>query len=184
MTDLILPGLNGSGTGHWQRWWLNSGRDARVVEQDDWQRPQLKQWRQRLVDAVHTTPGAILVAHSLACSLVTQVAAWRSSLPIGGALLVAPADVDDASWASVLLAGFGPIPLQRLPFPSIVVASRNDPYVAFERAARFAERWGADFVDLGEAGHINAESGFGPWPQGLSLAERLSESVAVLKKAG
>jgi predicted alpha/beta hydrolase family esterase len=184
MTDLILPGLNGSGPDHWQRWWLTSGRDARLVAQDNWENPQLKQWRPRLASEVQKTPDAILVAHSLACALVAQLAAWRSDLPVGAALLVAPADVDDAGWTSVPVAGFGPMPLKRLPFPAVVVASRNDPYVAFERAKFFAARWGADFVDLGEAGHINAETGFGPWPEGLRLAERLSESVRELRKAG
>ncbi len=145
MTDLILPGLNGSGPGHWQRWWLTSGRDARVVEQADFAHPHLQSWQQRLAAEIDRAPGAILVAHSLACSLVAQlaqVARWRD-LPIGAALLVAPADVDDANWTSVPVASFGPMPLARLPFPAIVVASRNDPFVAYERASLFAAQWGA-----------------------------------------
>ena len=36
---LIVPGLEGSGEGHWQRWWLTQDPDARIVEQDDWHRP-------------------------------------------------------------------------------------------------------------------------------------------------
>jgi uncharacterized protein len=183
MTDLILPGLHGSGPGHWQRWWLGSGRDARVVEQDNWENPNLKQWRQRLASEIQKTPDPILVAHSLACALVAQLVVWRSDLPVGAALLVAPADVDDASWTNVPVAGFGPMPLKRLPFPSIVVASRNDPYAALERARFFADRWGSEFVAIGDAGHINAETGFGPWPEGLRLAERLSENVQALPKA-
>ena len=54
----------------------------------------------------------------------------------------------------------------RLPFPSVLVGSRNDPYCGWERARGFAADWGAVFVDLGHAGHINAESGLGDWPQG------------------
>jgi len=173
MRHLLLPGLYGSGPRHWQRWWLDAVPGARLVEQRDWQQPRLDDWRRRLAGAVSRAPGAILVAHSLACALVAHLARRQPELPIGGALLVAPADVDDPSWMAPAVAGFGPMPLERLPFPAIVVASHNDPYVAFERARAFAARWGAELVDAGSSGHLNAEGGFGPWPAGVALARRL-----------
>ncbi len=61
------------------------------------------------------------------------------------------------------------MPLLRLPFPSTVVASSNDPYVSLERARYFAQCWGSQFVDLGAAGHINTASGLGDWPAGVAL---------------
>jgi predicted alpha/beta hydrolase family esterase len=184
VTDLILPGLYGSGPDHWQTWWLGTGRPARLVAQDDWEYPRLEDWRRRAIASIEKSPGAILVAHSLACSLVAQLAAWRGDLPIGGALLVAPADVDELTWMTPPVASFGPMPLQRLPFPSVVVASRNDPYVAFERAQLFARAWGGDFVDIGDKGHVNGESGLGPWPGGIKLAERLDRRLRALRRAG
>jgi uncharacterized protein len=66
-----------------------------------------------------------------------------------------------------VLSSFAPIPRDPLPFPSLVVASRTDPYCSYERAEDFAYAWGAAIVDAGEAGHINTEAGFGPWPEGL-----------------
>ncbi len=174
MTTLILPGLNGSGPDHWQSWWLRAEAGAKLVEQADWDNPSLDRWSERVANAVHAAPGAVLVGHSLACSLIAHIARERPALQIGGALLVAPADVDDRDWTSPHVAGFGPMPLQPLPFPAIVVASRDDPYVAFERARGFADAWGARFVDLGESGHINALSGFGPWPEGIGLAASLA----------
>jgi hypothetical protein len=36
-----------------------------------------------------------------------------------------------------------------------------------------ADDWGAALVDLGDAGHVNADSGFGPWPEGLELRDAL-----------
>jgi predicted alpha/beta hydrolase family esterase len=69
--------------------------------------------------------------------------------------------------------GFAPIPLLTLPFPSIVVASEDDPWVSLERAGFFAERWGSRFQNIGKAGHINLAAGFGPWPQGLELLQQL-----------
>lgn len=51
--------------------------------------------------------------------------------------------------------------------PSMVLASRNDPYVAFDRAELFAESWGAELVDMGGAGHMENSSALGLWPEGL-----------------
>lgn len=170
---LIIPGLHDSTPGHWQRLWLDSLPGAIKVEQADWDRPRLGEWVAELVSAIRQHPGAVLVAHSLGCALVAHVARLRGGRDIAGAFLVAPAEVNKRSPASDLLEGFGPMPLQPLPFPSTVVASRNDPYVAFTRSETFAAAWGALFVDAGEAGHINVASGHGAWPEGLDLLVEL-----------
>ena len=174
MNHLILPGLDGSGPGHWQSWWLGAVPGSRFIEQDEWSKPTPLQWETRAEAEIAESPGAILIAHSLGCALVANLVRRCPDLPIQGALLVAPADVDDRSWTPPGVAAFGPMPTTKLPFPSIVVASRNDPYVAFERARHFAQSWGADFIDHGFAGHINTASGHGPWPDGVRLVERLS----------
>ena len=57
-------------------------------------------------------------------------------------------------------------------YRNILVASANDPWMRLTAASVWADRWGAQFECIGRAGHINADSGFGPWPQGLSLFER------------
>lgn len=174
MTTLILPGLGGSGPGHWQRHWVDDHPDAYLVEQDDWDRPHLDAWIAQVAATARFAPGALLVAHSLAGALVAQLALRHPRLDIAGALIVAPADVDDTSMSSAPIAGFGPMPLVRLPFPSIVVASRTDPYARFERSRTFADAWGARLVDLGDSGHINVASGFGRWPDGYRLAAELA----------
>ena len=69
--------------------------------------------------------------------------------------------------------GFSPIPLIKLPFPSIVVTSTNDFFVTVDRAKQFAEAWGSEFVNIGEAGHINVASGFGDWDEGLEILKKL-----------
>lgn len=171
---LVIPGLYNSGPGHWQTHWERRLPWARRVEQSDWERPTLAEWVEGLVQSVRQRPGAILVGHSLGCALVAHLAQLRGSRGIAGALLVAPADVNREGAAGRLLLGFGPMPHQRLPFPSIVVASRNDPFMAFGRASALAQAWGSEFVDLGPAGHINVEAGYGPWPDGLRLLDRLA----------
>jgi predicted alpha/beta hydrolase family esterase len=176
MMTLILPGLGGSGPGHWQALWQEVSPEARLVEQSDWNAPDLGSWLERVAEAVDRAPGAILVAHSLACALVVHLAERRRDLLIGGALLVAPADVDDRTRTPRCVASFAPMPLERLPFPSIVVGSSNDPYVSIGRAMLFAYAWGSRFVHLRDSGHINAASGFGPWPDGYRLARQLKET--------
>jgi predicted alpha/beta hydrolase family esterase len=95
-----------------------------------------------------------IVAHSFGC-LAARVAAESRLGRIAGLLLVAPADPDLFGF-STLMPGGSP------GCPSIVVASLDDPWMRFMGAAYWAHRWGSRLVNLGKAGHVNAESGFGP----------------------
>ncbi len=173
MTILVLPGLHGSGPGHWQRRWLDEIEDTVLVEQDDWDKPDLEKWLRRATAAVAANPGAFLAGHSLGSVLAVHLAARRPDLPIAGLLLVAPADADRRAEANPLVASFAPLPVAPLGFPAIVVASRDDPWMAIERSRVLADMWEAGFVDAGRIGHINADSGLGAWPEGLALVDRL-----------
>jgi predicted alpha/beta hydrolase family esterase len=172
MSVLFLPGLNASGPAHWQSRWLRQMPDAHLVEQTNWDDPDLGDWVAKAADAVIAYPNSVLVGHSLGAVLITHLAARHHDLPIAGALLVAPADVEGDHPAVDCLGSFKPLPLEPFDFPSVVVASRNDPFIAFERARVLANMWEAGFIDLGDSGHINAESGHGPWPEGQRLLER------------
>ena len=112
----------------------------------------------------------VLIGHSLGC---ITIAHWANTYGhrIKGALLVAPSDVETPQYATFPTTGFGPMPVQRLPFASKVVASTNDPWVSLARAQQFAEAWGSELVVIGEAGHINVASGHGDWPEGLALLQ-------------
>lgn len=170
---LIIPGLGGSGPEHWQSLWQARLPDARRVEQADLDKPDRAGWIAQLDVAVASAKAPpILVAHSLSCALVACWAAVHAR-PIHAALLVAPADVDSDSHTPPDAHVFRPIPMTPLPFPTIVAASRDDPYVAFRRALEMAKAWGAELVDLGDAGHINTSAGYGEWPEGERLLGRL-----------
>jgi predicted alpha/beta hydrolase family esterase len=168
---LILPGLGGSEPGHWQRLLLEREPRAEWVEQDDWDRPDPAAWTARLAATAADQP-CLLVAHSLGCALVAHLAAGAPAR-VDGALLVSPADVDDPGRTPPETRPFAPIPRERLPFPAIVAASSNDPYVSQETARGLAAAWGARFVDAGPAGHINVDSGHGAWPLGEQLLAEL-----------
>lgn len=172
---LVLPGYADSGPDHWQSHWERRDPRLRRVVQDDWLMPRLPDWLETLerhVAACGAPP--VLVAHSLGCALAARWAA-RPGATARGALLVAPADVDSPAHTPDEVRGFGPMPMIRLPFPSIVVASRDDPFVTVSRAAALAGAWGSRLVMLERAGHINADAGFGPWPEGRALLAELAE---------
>jgi uncharacterized protein len=166
---LVLPGYGDSGPDHWQSHWERADPAVRRVVQDDWLMPRLEDWLAALDRYVREcTSPPVLAAHSLSCSLVAHWAA-RSSAPAKAAFLVAPADVDSPAHTPDEVRSFSPIPLVKLPFSSIVVASTDDPFVTSARAAAFAHAWGSRLVTLPNAAHINADAGYGPWPEGKKL---------------
>ena len=171
-TVLILPGWQGSGPEHWQMHWVRQHGHT-VVEQDNWLRPRRGDWLARLDEVIIDTPGrVVLAAHSLGC---IQVAAWaavsRHTARVAGALLVAPGDVE-APHLREQLPGWSPIVRKKLPFASILVGSQNDPFCSADKAQALARDWGAEWVDLGLAGHINADTQLGDWPAGQALLSR------------
>lgn len=181
---LIVPGLGGSGSEHWQSRWQRSYPPANRVEQADWNKPVRADWLSRLAQALRNAPGAILVGHSLGCALIAHLAWRRPDLAIGAALLVAPADVDGDDSIPREVRDFAPMPLARLPFRAAVVASTNDPYMGLERARALAQAWGTRFVNAGACGHINVAAGFGPWPAGEELlADLMRETRATASKS-
>jgi predicted alpha/beta hydrolase family esterase len=182
---LTVPGLDGSGPAHWQTLWEAREDRARRVDMGDWARPNRNMWVNRLNLAIHRAQSAkgsrpiILVAHSLGCLTVAWWAHYEQPAygdPVIGALLVAPPDVD-GPLREPRLQGFAPTPLGPLPFPSMVVASRDDPWGSFDHSERLATFWGSKFVDAGDAGHINADSGLGGWDDGRRHLSRLARQA-------
>lgn len=177
-TVLVLPGWQNSGPRHWQTLWEQQNPIFLRVQQRDWEFPHREWWVERIAAEVKQSPPPIVfAAHSLGC---IALAHWCKTVApaelskIKGALLVAPADVDGKD-APKALKDFSPIPRDLLPFPSIVVASSNDPYITLPRARELARAWGSRFVDIGAVGHINGESGLGDWPEGKRLLRHLVE---------
>jgi len=177
MKRLILPGWFGSGPDHWQRIWAAEDPQAQVVEQENWDAPDLESWLANLHEAVLAAPYSMLVGHSLGVILVLHYIARHPDAQVAAALLVAPGDADLHAAFKPEIAGFAPVPRMKLPFPSIMVASRNDPHMELARTLELAKDVGAEVVDVGEAGHVNVDSGFGRWPLGPQLAARLEETV-------
>lgn len=166
---LIVPGYLDSGPEHWQSRWEKKLSTARRVRQRDWEHPKCVDWVETIERDVRAAKRpAVLVAHSLGC-----VAALHAARQIGdriaGAFLVAPPSEQVMREMPSVDPAFLPLPRSRLPFPAVLVGSNNDPYADLLFPRLLAEDIGATFIDAGAAGHINIDSGHGPWPEG-SLA--------------
>lgn len=172
-TVLILPGIGNSDPDHWQSRWERASPAFVRVQQRDWDHPVCDEWMSALERSVaRAGADAVLVAHSLACTLVAHWAG-RTDLNVRGALLVAPPNPDGPDFPKEAV-GFSPLPLNRLLFPSIVVASADDPYADLEFSERVALAWGSRLVNIGASGHINSRSGLGDWNEGLCLLRQLA----------
>jgi serine hydrolase len=178
---LIIPGWMNSGPQHWQTLWEQAHPEYHRIEQRDWEMPDRLDWIAALDEAIRTSPSPpILVAHSLGCITIAHWAAERgndAAACVSAALLVAPADIE-APTTPEAVRGFRPVPLKPLLFPSVLVASRTDQWASFERAAEFARAWGSSLVDAGDAGHVNLDAGYGPWPAGEGILRDLQARVA------
>jgi predicted alpha/beta hydrolase family esterase len=165
---LIVPGLGGSGPDHWQSRWAARLPTARLVAQADFDRPDLAAWRERLVeDIARAERPVILVAHSLGVLAVAHAAPLLRDRGVRGAFLVAPPAPETLAALPSVDPAFVAPPLEPLPFPSLIVASRDDPYAPYAESERLARTLGAELADAGNSGHIDADSGHGPWPEGL-----------------
>lgn len=165
---LIVPGYTNSGPQHWQTRWEARLPTARRVDMGDWDAPRHDRWTGTLATAVAScTRPVILIAHSLGVVAVAHAAPLMPEGRVAGAFLVGLPDVELAPLPPAVDPAFAPIPRQSLPFPTVLVASRTDPYCTYDRAEDFAAAWGASLTDAGDAGHINTASGHGPWPEGL-----------------
>jgi predicted alpha/beta hydrolase family esterase len=184
-TVLIVPGLRDHVAQHWQT--LLAERLPRVRTVEPMGRENLDCLTR--VEAVEREAQAIagpviIVAHSGGVVTVVQWAR-RTRRAVLGALLAAPPDFEEPlpegypSLGELKVGGWLPLPRGPLPFPSIVAASRNDPLARFERVEEMAFDWGANLVDLGEVGHLNPASGYGPWPAAEDFITALTLAARV-----
>lgn len=176
---LLVPGLHDSGPAHWQSWLEGLYRHSLRVVQRDWATPDLERWSARIDSTLQRAgPGPwIAVAHSFGCLALAHHLAQRPDSPLHAVLLVAPADPDRFGLSPAM-------PQHRLPVPATMVASRNDPWMHADAARRWSRRWGCHWIDLGHAGHINAEAGFGPLPLARRWVLAVTHQLARERRPG
>ncbi|MFQ2149945.1 RBBP9/YdeN family alpha/beta hydrolase [Aeromonas jandaei] len=159
---LLVPGLHNSGPDHWQSRWHEHFPYWQRMTGLPWEKPDLTVWSAKLASKLRSRRSRVhLVAHSFGA--LTAIAAARlQPEKVASLFLVAPADPARFGIVDEWLEG----PLQ---VSAQLVASRNDPWMSFERAEYWSRQWQVPLFDAGNAGHINAQSGHGDWHQGLEL---------------
>jgi len=178
LNTVFVAGYGNSIEGHWQAEWHKKTKNSYWIEQADWDNPNKSDWVDALDKLLQTLAGPVLlVTHSLGGSTLIE---WNKnhSANIIGALIVAVPDVNSDYFPSVI-TGYQDLPLQALPFPSLMLASTDDPYASFERASYFAQCWGCSLLNMGELGHINSASNLGEWPQGRKILDQFIDSITV-----
>ncbi len=180
---LLLPGRGNSNGDHWIAHWAGALPNSSRVLQRDWHRPTPEDWIPRLDAAIAASPRrVVLIAHSVAVAMVVRWADAASSNHlerVAAALLVCPSDVEDTDPAFDTIRTFAPMPRRALPFPTLVLASSDDPRVTTDRARGFAKDWLADFLDVGPRGHLGNVARPGLWPEGLVHLGQILSKVTI-----
>jgi len=167
---VLVPGFKNSGPEHWQSLWQKHSPHFQRIAQSHWDNPDIDLWvdATRRLLAERNRP-AVLIGHSLG-ALASACLAGEGHPLVAGVMLVAMA-------RPARFEAERRVPHQALGVPSVMVASQNDPLMRFSRAEYWSDLWGATLIDVGEAGHINAEAGYGLWWQGLDILSDFARTI-------
>jgi predicted alpha/beta hydrolase family esterase len=186
-TLLFVPGYKNSPENHWQSRWADKISTAQRVVQEDWHKPEVNEWTRSLINSVSSAPKpVILIAHSIGVHLVSQAIHGDHTTEgerqillqkIKGAFLVAPPDVENPDIKPKHLMTFGPYARAPFPFPTLLIGSTNDHFCTIDKAEEMSKTWNSLFINAGEQGHINGDSGHGPWPEGLMVFSKFMKNI-------
>ena len=162
---VFVPGYGNSVNGHWQELWYHEMENSYWVDQKNWDNPVCSVWVETFNTLIQSIKEPIfLITHSLGGNTVIEWSRLYTASIIGAFFVVFP-DVQGKNLPKEII-GYENPPLGKLPFPSVAIASTNDPYSTIERTIFFAEKWGSRVITVGDAGHVNVDAGFGHWPEG------------------
>jgi hypothetical protein len=172
-TYINVPGLGGSGDSHWQTYWEKTYPEIIRVEQTDWDNPVCSTWIEQLAETLNQSADKpiVLIGHSLGCATIVHAAKKQMLNGIAGAFLVAMPDVERADFPKECI-GFAPMPRISLSFPSLMIASENDPYISSMELKKWSDIFGAEFISVGKREHIGTAAQLEYWEEGQSLFQK------------
>ncbi len=177
-TYINVPGLGGSGDTHWQTFWEKAYPEILRVEQQDWDNPVCKVWVDKLEETIkhNSTKPVILIGHSLGCATIVHAAAANKLDNVAGAFLVAMPDVERSDFPGECI-GFSPMSRRALPFPSVMIASENDPYISSAELKKWSDTLASDFISVGLREHIGTAAKLEYWEEGQQLFKQFMRSI-------
>ena len=189
---VIVPGVGGSEAQHWQSWLQQQLVSSSRVQQKHWDRPVLNEWVAKFVKTVAAIKSPVqIVAHSFGC--LTSVAALAENpelrAKVKNLILVAPANparFGESGFARHSLTDYKQYFHQlSIDVPTTLLISENDPWLSYVDALQLAQAWKLTPINLGQVGHINVVSGFGPFPEILNymLPEKKMQPVNRMSQA-
>ena len=189
---VIVPGVGGSEYAHWQSWLQRQLMSCSRVQQSDWNSPILQNWVTEFVKTVAPIQDDIqIVAHSFGCLITVAALAQYPELQtkIKNVVLVAPANparFGESGFARHSLTDYKQYFHQlSIDVPTTLLISENDPWLGYVDALQLAQAWKLTPINLGQVGHINVASGFGPFPEILNymLPEKKMQPVNRMSQA-
>lgn len=164
---LLLHGWGGSDAPHWQAWLAGEiAKDYGTVAfplLDNPHFPTKNRWMKQVKELLIDFSPEVVICHSLANTLWFHLCHEGEITPVKRLLLVAPPRMD---LELDTIKSFFPVTPPSYLFADEVrlVTSDNDPYMTQEEAIELQKAMGVEMTVLENAGHINADSGFGEWP--------------------
>jgi hypothetical protein len=164
---LLLHGWGGSNSPHWQSWLAaeiaREYGSVSFLEFSDYDFPKLDVWKKELQKELETFKPDIVICHSLANILWFHLCSDASIEEVEKLFLVAPPSLECKIEE---LGSFFPLsaPKKLYAKETLLVSSTNDPYMTLLEAKELEKKLNIEMKILQNAGHINADSGFGEWP--------------------
>ncbi|MEN8302927.1 MAG: alpha/beta hydrolase [Campylobacterota bacterium] len=174
---LLLHGWEGSDYPHWQSWLAGElAKDygnVSFLKFSNYDFPDFSTWKKELIAHLKDFKPDIVICHSLANTLWFHLCNSESVQKVEKLYLVAPpsikCDINE-------LESFFPLDMPKNAHAkeTLLISSTDDPYMSMDEAQELRDSLGVEMVVLENAGHINADSGYGEWPW---ILEKVKEDL-------
>ena len=175
---LLLHGWGGSDYPHWQSWLAGEiAKDYGAVsflKFSDFDSPRIDLWKKELLNELSTFRPDIVICHSLANTLWFHLCNDQSlEYEVQNLFLVAPPSMSSQIEE---LQSFFPLTLPSKLYAKnvLLIGSTNDPYMEMQEFEQLKKSLQVETKILQNAGHINADSGYGKWDWILQELQRVA----------
>jgi len=162
---LILHGWGGSDAPHWQAELAGSIAQSYGTVSfpllDNCHFPSKNRWVRQIRQLLHDFKPTTVVCHSLANTVWLWLCEEEMDT-VERLFMVSPPSL---TTQVETIKSFFPCPLPPHLYAKQVemIVSEDDPYITIDEAQRLAQHYQIPLMTLPNAGHINAQSGYGKW---------------------